>query len=321
MTKRPLILLSIPLVAAGVLAGCGDDSSPGDEPRKVTVIGAGEVTGVPDGDGIGRYRGRGRRCVDGPQRGQHQDHGRHRRRRQGGREEEDVQTQQVSLSPRATPGPVPVRPPASAATPPPTPSPSRSATSAPPPKRRPRRSTPAATTPASTASACPSMTTPNCSSRPTRAFTDARTRAEQYASLSGDTLGPVLSIDEQVSGAATARPTPARAPSTQPSPSPPASRRSRSPSRCRSPSSSPKPDRVRSGAQDRGELLGRGRRPEHLDGDVIGAGRQVLVDLHLHAGHVTVRHQSVDERVAAAVGDIGVGVAEPAQVVGVVTQL
>lgn len=28
MTKRPLILLSIPLVAAGVLAGCGDDSSP-----------------------------------------------------------------------------------------------------------------------------------------------------------------------------------------------------------------------------------------------------------------------------------------------------
>ena len=203
MTKRPLILLSIPLVAAGVLAGCGDDSSPGDEPRKVTVIGTGEVTGVPDtvtasvgieaegadvSTALNEANTKITAVTDAVVK--------------AGVKKEDVQTQQVSLSPRYTrPGPGQTSGIGG-----------YTATNTLTIKVRDIGAASDALTAAVNAGG--DNTRINSvglsidddaallKQARTRAFTDARTRAEQYASLSKDTLGPVLSIDEQVSGAA-----------------------------------------------------------------------------------------------------------------------
>lgn len=46
--SRTAVLLSTALVATGLVAGCGDDSDGDDIPRDVTVVGTGEVKGAPD---------------------------------------------------------------------------------------------------------------------------------------------------------------------------------------------------------------------------------------------------------------------------------
>src|SRR5260370_22079614 len=53
---------------------------------------------------------------------------------------------------------------------------------------------------------------------------------------------------------------------------------------------------------------------EQLHAYVVGAGRQVLGELGGNAFLLTVGDKRVDQRVAAAVGQVGVGPAEAAQV-------
>ena len=55
---------------------------------------------------------------------------------------------------------------------------------------------------------------------------------------------------------------------------------------------------------------------EGLDADVVGAGVVVFTDPAGDGGLVTPRHQGVDESVAADAGQVVVGEAEAAQVVG-----
>ena len=202
MTTRPLILLSVPVVAAGLLAGCGDDGSAGDEPRRVTVIGTGEVTGVPDtvtavvgveaeGDDVSTALNEANTKIKAVTDAVVK----------VGVKAEDVQTQQVSLSPRHTsPGPGQVSGIGG-----------YTAANTLTIKVRDVGTASVALSAAVDAGGDNTRITSVGLSidddaelleqARTRAFTDARTRAEQYASLSGDKLGPVLSIDEQVSGA------------------------------------------------------------------------------------------------------------------------
>lgn len=200
--RRPLVLLSLPVVAAGLLAGCGDDS-PGDEPRKVTVIGTGEVTGVPDtvtatvgieaeGDDVSTAMNETNTKIKAVTDAVVK----------AGVKKEDVQTQQVSLSPRySNPGPgqtsgisgytasnmltIKVRDIGAA---------SDALTAA--------VNAGGNNTRINSVGLSIDDDADLLKQARSRAFKDARTRAEQYASLSKDELGPVLSIDEQVSGAA-----------------------------------------------------------------------------------------------------------------------
>ena len=59
---------------------------------------------------------------------------------------------------------------------------------------------------------------------------------------------------------------------------------------------------------------------DRLDADVVGAGLEVLEDAPSDLVLVAPRHERVDERVAAAAGEIFLGEPEPTQVVGVVRQ-